>query len=253
MEPSFRYCPQCSQVAIPHRLTMRELAHEAVHYFTHADKGIFQLIRDLAVEGGEVARNYVEGQRKRFFPPLNFFLIVAAIHVFVLNHGGDVEVNSQAKQHLEVQQIKDPIKRERLMEVYHRKDVAIEFVNKYANIISMLTLPLTTFFFWLLYRKGKYNYTENLVACMYMHSFVLLMFSIILQINGLFFEIDPNPIYAVFLTMQISYSSWFYYHFQDNKGTSGALKALASSFISLGSLFLINFVLVGIYMLKIFE
>ena len=28
-------------------------------------------------------REYVEGKRKKYFPPLNFFLIVAAIYVLV--------------------------------------------------------------------------------------------------------------------------------------------------------------------------
>jgi hypothetical protein len=54
-----------------------------IHYFTHADKGIFQLLKALVTQTGTVAREFVSGKRKKYFPPFNFFLIVAALFVFM--------------------------------------------------------------------------------------------------------------------------------------------------------------------------
>lgn len=79
LAPEFDYCPKCSQKVALHRLTFHDVFHEAIHYFTHADKGIFQLLRDLFKKNGVVVRQYVEGIRKKYFSPFNFFLIVAAI------------------------------------------------------------------------------------------------------------------------------------------------------------------------------
>jgi hypothetical protein len=56
-----------------HRISMHEVVHDGVHYFTHADKGLPQLVRDLVLKGGVVAREFVNGKRKKYFSPLNFF------------------------------------------------------------------------------------------------------------------------------------------------------------------------------------
>src|SRR5688572_29377526 len=84
---TYHYCLNCSQKAKLHRLSLHELLHEAIHYFTHADKGIFQLIRDLFLKRGAVAREYAEGKRKKYFSPLNFFLLVCALYVFAMSLG----------------------------------------------------------------------------------------------------------------------------------------------------------------------
>ena len=68
LDPQFRYCPQCSQKVDLHRLSLHDIFHDVVHYFTHADKGFFGLLKDLAVSTGKVAREYVTGKRKKYFP-----------------------------------------------------------------------------------------------------------------------------------------------------------------------------------------
>jgi hypothetical protein len=65
----YNYCPNCSQKSALHRLSFHDVLHEGIHYFTHADKGLFQLIRDLVKKRGVVAREYIEGKRKKYFPP----------------------------------------------------------------------------------------------------------------------------------------------------------------------------------------
>lgn len=70
---SYAFCPGCGQKAHLHRLSWHEIGHGLVHYFTHADKGIFSLLKDLATKNGVVAREYIEGQRRKYFPPPNFF------------------------------------------------------------------------------------------------------------------------------------------------------------------------------------
>ena len=85
LQPHYDFCPKCSQKTKLHRLSMHEVVHEGIHYFTHADKGLFQLIRDLTIKTGTVAREYAEGKRKKYFSPLNFFLLAATLYVFVIN------------------------------------------------------------------------------------------------------------------------------------------------------------------------
>ncbi|GEM_PF-4297466 len=72
-QPGMNYCPQCGQKTDIHRLTFTHILHEFFHAFTHADKGIFHLLKGLATQPGTVAREYVEGKRKKYFNPFTFF------------------------------------------------------------------------------------------------------------------------------------------------------------------------------------
>lgn len=71
-----RFCGACGQRAsVSPRITMREIGHDLVHAITHADHSIFSLIRALLTRPGKVAREYVEGRRKRHFGPFAFLII----------------------------------------------------------------------------------------------------------------------------------------------------------------------------------
>lgn len=121
----FAYCPGCGQKTTLHRLSMHDLLHEAIHYFTHADKGLLQLIRDLALKKGLVAREFVAGKRKKFFPPLTFFLLVIAVNLFVSTHTDDHVNVDILKQYPQVNAISDPAEKARWIEIYTRREEGV--------------------------------------------------------------------------------------------------------------------------------
>jgi hypothetical protein len=84
LEPHQKFCAQCGQNADTHRLSLAHIWHDLVHAFTHADKGFLHLIRQLAVNPGKVAREYVNGHRKKYFNPFNFLILVVGIASLVL-------------------------------------------------------------------------------------------------------------------------------------------------------------------------
>src|SRR5688500_17676214 len=80
LTPGQAFCGTCGQRAdIQPRLTMREISHDIVHAITHADHSIFALVRALVTRPGHVARDYIEGQRKRHFSPWVFLLITVSL------------------------------------------------------------------------------------------------------------------------------------------------------------------------------
>lgn len=226
------------------------MIHQGIHFFTHADKGVFQLLRDLTLTTGTVAREYVDGRRKRYFPPLNFFLLVATIYVLVINLDGSPQSES-IKDRPEIDQISDPVQREKLTALYDRRDKAIQFIQKHSNLVSMASLPLSAFFFWLFYRRGRYNYTEHLVAGMYMSGFTTLLFTIAVLAN-LLLRVPINYVYALFFVMQIGYFANFYYRFMNVQTKGKAVKAFFASFISVFCLFLTSGTIVFLYMARVF-
>lgn len=72
-------CPNCNNVftgafcngsgqKITHRITMNHMLHDAMHVFTHTDKGFFHMFLQLFYKPGIVAHEYIlGGKRKRYF------------------------------------------------------------------------------------------------------------------------------------------------------------------------------------------
>ncbi|MFT3794746.1 DUF3667 domain-containing protein [Flavobacterium sp.] len=229
----YNYCPNCSQKTQLHRLSFHDIVHEAVHYFTHADKGLLQLIRDLFTKRGLVAYEYVNGRRKKYFPPLNFFLIIAAVFVFVSMQGTPQEKADVIQQHPEINKIEDPVKRQHTIAVYQRDDKAARFTSKYSNLMAMCSLPLTALIFWLFYRKNKYNYIEHLVAGIYMTGICLLVYALVIMPLSFAFGFKGEPAIGLFFLLQLIYFAVFYYGFLQKTNKWQFAKALGVSFLNL--------------------
>lgn len=221
---------------------MHEVFHDAIHYFTHADKGIFQLLKELALHNGKVAREYVNGRRKKYFPPLNFYLLVAAIHVFTAticekNTAHQVRTAYQAADHSSMQ----AIRMQRLVEANH-------FLNHYGNLTAMFILPFTALILFLFYKKGRYNYTEHLIASMYMAGFCILIYATLLLPAVTIFNIPGSIGAAVFFLLQLVYFTTFYYNFFEKTTKKQFLKALIASFFAVSWWFVLSASLIVVYM-----
>jgi hypothetical protein len=77
------FCGACGQRVIRGRLTLREIGHDVMHALTHADRSIFVLIGALITRPGKVAREYVDGRRKRYFGPFAFLVIAVGVASFL--------------------------------------------------------------------------------------------------------------------------------------------------------------------------
>ncbi|HVG17369.1 MAG TPA: DUF3667 domain-containing protein [Chitinophagaceae bacterium] len=251
LQAEFKFCAQCGQRTHLHRLSLHEVLHEAIHYFTHADKGFFILVKALFTKSGTVANEYIAGKRKSYFPPLNFFLLVATIYVLLIGFTAQKSVGDVMKAHPELRYIPDAAKREQVRQIYERKDKAQMFMNKYSNIVAMTAVPLICFIYWLFYIRGKYNYTEHLVACFYMAGFTYLVYAVIAVpvslLSGNKLRSGSVELAIAFMLFQMVYNAFFYYRFINNRSKAGAWKAVGVSLCAVLLWFSLSGFLVGLY------
>ncbi len=228
-----KFCPECGQKTHLHRLSLHDLWHDGVHYFTHADKGILGLLRDLVIKNGTVAKEYVGGRRKAYFPPLNFFLVIATLFVIIATAATRAPNEKVAlRAQAQLSKIKDPAAKERVRQIYIRSGKVEGFMGRYANIIAMVAAPLIAFIYWLFYIRGRYNYAEHLVACMYMVGFFNLLYVVLFVPAGLLVKkVEPESriVLTVFIICQILYNALFYYRFIDRRSASAAWKSFGIS------------------------
>jgi len=172
-----KFCSNCGQVASTHRFTIASFFHEGFHAVTHADKGLFYLLKELLLRPGLVAREFIEGKRKKYFNPFTFFLLLMALFVFV----GTFVSHDNAKQTIPVgiTKIKDPKVRETTIIQYQRAMAAKDFFTKRGNLVAMFAIPFFALFYWLIYYRRPYNYSEHLVANLMFVTFANLAFTLI--------------------------------------------------------------------------
>ena len=147
LSPDYHYCPHCGQNAVTHRLSLHEIIHDFIHAFTHFDKGILFLVKHLTYEPGKVAREYVDGKRKKYFNPFNFLVIMVALaFFFVLKYDRFV-----------INYLPNPDTKGLL-----------HFAFKYFNIFMLVMCPVSALLVWVAFKKYKMKYAEYLVLSAYM-------------------------------------------------------------------------------------
>jgi hypothetical protein len=247
------FCPHCGQKTALHRLTLGEIGHDAVHYFTHADKGIFHLLKLLAKQPGQLARAYVSGQRKSYFSPLNFFLIVAAVCLFMMGISQKIPGKQETLQRVNYSQSGNQAKQQEAPpdpKTIRRYVNLGKFMGTYGNLIPITAIPLITVLIWLFYLGSRYNYAEHLVANMYIGSFAVLIYALLFIIPMKILGLRNAPgliLTGIYFLFEIAYRSYAYYHFINKKNTTGLVKAIGVNLAaSVGWAFLSQY-LISVY------
>lgn len=76
------YCHQCGQAAHNPLSSFAHAVEDVFESFWHLDGRIFRTLRELWIPG-RTARNYLDGQRVRYLPPLRLFVILSLFAFFI--------------------------------------------------------------------------------------------------------------------------------------------------------------------------
>ncbi len=249
VEPRYSFCPFCGQKTSVHSLSFHELSHDAVHFVTHADKSIFGLLKHLAIRPGIVAREYIEGKRQKYFKPLNFFLIVAGLVVFMTTLFYVPNDKRSGQMIQAAAYTKDPIKKQQMLDMAERSKTVNKITGKYSNIINMFATPLITLFFWLFYKR-QFNFVESLVANMYFVGLIMLFYAfVIVPLQHLFSSVGFWFILLFFL-FEVIYRGFAYYQLANIKSKVQIFKAYGVSLLLTIIWGALTFTLISTYIRK---
>ena len=163
---------------------MGHIVHDLVHAFTHADHSIFSLVKDLVVRPGRVAREYVEGKRKKYFGPFAFLVITVGLASLVVALSG-------------VQWFK-PIPDAR----------AVGFLQRHINLVMLIQVPMLAGLNWLFFRGQRLNYAEHLVFAAYTSGIRVLSFALIATPAVYFGQMKTTPGMALY----VYFGLWIAYY-----------------------------------------
>lgn len=217
-----KFCPNCSQKAATHRLTLGHFMHETTHAVTHTDKGILLLIKELFVRPGVVAREYAEGKRKKYFNPLTFILIMMAIQVFATKqtdfYGKFTRQMQQLYERIEKSSPNATKRKEKFNQQVEEADKRMTFANDNNKIINFIFIPFLSLLTWLFFKRSGYNYAENLILNVLIGGQMVILFLVIcivpvmlktsLVIIALYLFILVSFIYTLFAYKQFYRQKW---------------------------------------------
>jgi hypothetical protein len=149
-----KFCNNCGQKADMHRFTIKHALHDFFHTFTHVDSGLFFLIKELFLRPGIVAKEYIEGKRKKYFSPIQYLILAVAVATFFsvkYNLMGPVSGNVNPEVYNQLNEIS------KFFLQFN------QFIYKYFNLILFVAVPVMALFSWLFYKKSGYNYAENVI------------------------------------------------------------------------------------------
>lgn len=188
------YCSHCGQKTEVERITFHYILHELVHFFTHAQKGFLFTSWQLIVTPGQVVKNFIEGKRKNYQPPLSYFLIWNGIYLLLLyiiaGAFGENKVVNFAE--------------------YFGPDEKTKFAISHLNIVLTVLLPFQALYLWLVMMYKRYNYFEALVGILFaigtllLWQFVFVVLAIpVYLVSGISVNIQLSDI------LKVLYIGWF--------------------------------------------
>lgn len=181
LEGMGRYCSNCGEIYEPKRITFHSIIHEAVHTFTHADKGILHTLKCLALHPGTMQKEYIEGERKIHQKPFALFFICATITAIALHF-----VNKSPADYIDLDLAKE------------------HFYKNYYVIMQTVLLPAYALITWGVFYSKNFNYAEALVLMIYSLSFSLLIIIPINLLGYIFKGINDQLVEIIFLAVYMT-------------------------------------------------
>ena len=187
------FCPACGQAASVRRLETRAVFVELVTKISSFDSKVWNTAIGLTRNPGRVCREYVEGKRIGYVPPLKYCLtVLAAVVLWYAIIGIDL---ASSAPDLGVQSS------EKIRAV---QQVVGTYVARHLNIVIIAALPVFAAIVTLLFRRAGRNYAEVVAFVLYVMAQVMLL-SIVLSP---FRSAAPGAVVAIRILFQVAFFSW---------------------------------------------
>jgi hypothetical protein len=80
-----RFCAGCGQRTDTARLSLSDVARELMHSFVNVERGPLAFARTLLLRPGGVARDYVQGRRRRHYGPFATLVVIVGVTALLIN------------------------------------------------------------------------------------------------------------------------------------------------------------------------
>lgn len=212
MEEGAHFCHECGAKVVTKRITFKAMLTDMFRNIVGLDNTYLRTLKAMFVSPQLVLSDYMNGVRKRYFPPFGFFTIGAALALFAFQQFSDdyiaISQGINESQFEVIDQAIEPDKEMNVDAVEQQLENAEEIqrmILRYFNFFSFLLLPIYALLSYIVYRK-PYNFGEHLVANAYMQG-VTFLFTLVFFLLSLL--IDPS-LYMISMVFVMGYYTYAY-------------------------------------------
>lgn len=168
-----KFCSNCGQKFQPTKVPLRIYLEDAVETLFNIDNRVFKTLKDLFLKPGEITRNYLEGQRAAYLPPLRIYLSISVLYFLIIGITGSTQI---------------------LFANFgvDGDESALSDIARVVQVSMFLLVPLFGWFVKLFVWRRKAFFVEYLILSMHVHSvwFVISILNALLEVAT---EMRPIP------------------------------------------------------------
>lgn len=189
------YCPNCGQPLAVKRITLREGWSDFWSKVYGFDGLFTRTLWDLTRRPGVVARQYINGNRVKYYGPIGYFFLMITIFLLVV---GMLDINLLDF----ISQKRNVYSSVTGIEGGDNKLTAfiIDFVSQNIRAMAFLNIPFQAFAARVLFKKSGLNFVENMVVPFYFmgHLYWLTLLSVLLyQYNSSYILTSATGLFSV--------------------------------------------------------
>ena len=156
-----KYCSECGQSTLNLYQSFTKVAFQALHEMLDIDGRLAKTLKILFLAPGQLSKEYADGRRVRYTPPLRMYLVISLIFFVIISQ---IQTTTSQQTNIQVGFFLFPIG-------------MLEQVPK----LMFVMLPIYALLVQIFHRKSFYVF--NLIFALHIHSLTYLMFMIILPMN----------------------------------------------------------------------
>ncbi|MCM4150871.1 DUF3667 domain-containing protein [Arenibacter sp. N53] len=239
-----KYCPNCGQSVYEFEKPFRFLIVDLAGNIFAFDTRIWKSMTSLIFRPGKFAQEYLSGYRARYMSPFRLYIFMSFIFFLLLSiyAGRKIQISEKDRQeiNLSINEQLNPtntsadslstnqlnfdttsIAPEKLSNALTRvlndPKMYMDSFLKFVSWSLFFLMPVYAFFLWMIFRKSKKYYYSHLVLAINQHTFVFLLFIVIICLKLIFpirtyypenYLIASIPIYLFFGKLHLYKRSW---------------------------------------------
>ena len=202
-----KFCPNCGQSVYEFEKPFRFLIVDLVGNIFAFDTRLWKSMSSLIFRPGKFVDEYLNGHRARYMSPFRLYIFVSFLFFLLLSiyAGSQLQISEKDKNeiNISISNQLNPVNSETdslktnelnfgssaisqkkltdtLSKVLNNPKMYMDSFLKFVSWSLFLLMPVYALYLWLLFRKSKKYYYSHLVLAINQHSFVFLLFILII-------------------------------------------------------------------------
>lgn len=193
-----KFCPNCGEQRFK-RIRMKDIIGDFLSNLIAVEGPVLRTIKDLTIRPGKMIKDYLNGKRKIYYKPFQYYLLATTVYFIFFFIWGDEMlamfsvIGADANSFGTADEIKT-----------FQQEIS-EFQSKNMRLFTFFQIPIYGWLIWLFFRrKSGHSLTETFVVSLYILA-QMLVFGII---STFFAIINPKLTFIVSIVFSLLYFPW---------------------------------------------